>query len=89
MSPVFFRESNGFASALYGYRYLAVDLGIGGLLWTMACAVIANGMEHEGVTFWKGFVTCFFLTPLVGLLAIGAARWMGPNRPLIQTVSRG
>jgi hypothetical protein len=64
MSPVFFRESNGFASALYGYRYLAVGLGIGGLLWTVACAVTANNMEHEGVTFWKGFATCFFLTPL-------------------------
>jgi hypothetical protein len=46
-------------------------------------------MEREGVTFWKGFVTCFFLTPLVGILAIGASRWTRPSRPLVQTVTRG
>jgi hypothetical protein len=66
-----------------------VTMGIAGLLWLMACAITANKMEHEGVTFWKAFVTCFFLTPLVGLLAIGVSRLMRPNRPLIQTVTRG
>ena len=64
-------------------------MGIVGLLWVMACAITANKMEREGVTFWKGFVTCFFLTPLVGILAIGASRWTRPSRPLVQTVTRG
>jgi hypothetical protein len=66
-----------------------LSVGIAGLFWVMASAVVANKMEHEGITFWKAFVTCFFLTPLVGLLAIGAGRLMRPNRPLVQTVTRG
>jgi hypothetical protein len=55
----------------------------------MACAITANEMEREGVRFWKGFIACFFLTPLFGLLAIGVARLMRPDRPLVQTVTRG
>jgi hypothetical protein len=63
-------------------------LAIAGLLWVMACAVSANKMEREGITFWKGFFTCLLLTPLVGLIVVGIARSMRPNRPLIQTVTR-
>jgi hypothetical protein len=66
-----------------------LSLAIAGLLWVMACAVAANKMEHEGITFWKAFVTCFLLTPLVGLVVIGVARAMRPNRPLVETVTRG
>jgi hypothetical protein len=66
-----------------------LSVGIAGLLWVMACAITANEMEREGVRFWKGFIACFFLTPLFGLLAIGVARLMRPDRPLVQTVTRG
>jgi hypothetical protein len=55
----------------------------------MACAITANKMEREGVTFWKSFITCLLLTPLVGVIVIGVARSMRPNRPLVQTVTRG
>jgi ABC-type uncharacterized transport system permease subunit len=66
-----------------------LSLGIGGLLWIVACAVVADKMEREGITFWKGFLACLLVTPLVGLLAVGIARSMRPNRPLVQTVTRG
>jgi hypothetical protein len=68
---------------------VCLSAAIAGLLWVMACAITANEMEREGLRFWKGFVACFFLTPLVGLLAIGAARWTRHDRPLVQTVTRG
>ena len=67
---------------------LWLSAGIAGLLWTMACALTANKMEREGATFWKGFLACLLLTPLVGLLAIGAVRLVRSNRPLIETVTR-
>lgn len=67
---------------------LWLSVGVAGLLWTMACALTANKMEQEGATFWKAFVTCFLLTPLVGLLAIAAARATRSDRPLVQNVLR-
>jgi len=66
-----------------------LSLGIAGLLWAMACAMAAYRMEREGITFWKAFVTCLLLTPLVGLIVVGLTRSMQPNRPLVQTVTRG
>lgn len=66
-----------------------IAIGVVSLLWTLACAITANRMEREGLTFWKGFVTCLLLTPLIGLLAIGVTHFMRPSRPLVQTVSRG
>jgi hypothetical protein len=63
-------------------------LAIASLLWVMACAIVANKMEREGVAFWKGFVACFLLTPLVGLLTLGVARLMRPYRRLVQTATR-
>jgi uncharacterized membrane protein YvlD (DUF360 family) len=79
---------------MLGQIHFAVAVGwlslvIAGLLWVMACAVAANKMEREGITFWKALVTCFLLTPLVGLVVIGVARSMRPNGPLVQTVTRG
>jgi hypothetical protein len=64
-------------------------LGIAGLLWFMACAIAANKMEREGITFRKAFLTCLVLTPLVGLVVSGVARAMRPHRRLVQTVTRG
>jgi hypothetical protein len=63
-------------------------LGIAGLLWVMACAIAANKMEREGIAFWKAFLTCLVLTPLVGLIVLGVARSMRPHRPLVQTATR-
>jgi hypothetical protein len=63
-------------------------LAVASLLWVMACAIVANKMEREGVAFWKAFVACFLLTPLLGLLTLGVARLMRPDRPLVQTVTR-
>jgi hypothetical protein len=63
-------------------------LAIASLLWVMACAIVANKMEREGVVFWKAFAACFLLTPLLGLLTLGVARLMRPDRPLVQTVTR-
>jgi hypothetical protein len=71
-------------AVIAGWLFLA----IASLLWLMACAIVANKMEREGVIFWKGFVACFLLTPLVGLLTLGVARLMRPNRGLVQTVTR-
>jgi hypothetical protein len=68
---------------------LWLSAGIAGLLWVMACALTANKMEREGAPFWKGFLTCFLLTPLVGLLVIGVAWLIRSNRPLVGTVTRG
>jgi hypothetical protein len=65
-----------------------LSLGIASLLWVSACAVVADRMEREGIAFWKGFVTCLLLTPLVGLLVVGVARSVRPDRPLMQTVTR-
>jgi hypothetical protein len=77
-----------------GHMHFAIatgwlSLGIAGLLWVVACAVIADKMEREGITFWKGFLVCLLLTPLIGLLAVGIARSVRPNGPLVQTVTRG
>jgi hypothetical protein len=79
---------------MLGHIHFAVaagwlSLGIAGLLWFMACAITANKMEREGITFWRSFVACFLLTPLVGVIVIGVARSMRPTRPLVQTVTRG
>ena len=63
--------------------------GIAGLLWMIACAITANKMEKEGIAFGKGFLTCFILTPLVGVAAILVARMLRPSQPLIETASRG
>jgi hypothetical protein len=63
-------------------------LAIASLLWFTACAIVANKMEREGVVFWKAFVACFLLTPLVGLLTLGVTRLMRPDRPLVQTATR-
>jgi hypothetical protein len=63
-------------------------LAISSLLWLMACAIVANKMEREGVIFWKAFLACLLLTPLVGLLTLGVARLMRPNRSLVQTATR-
>jgi hypothetical protein len=80
-------------TTMLGHLHFAVaagwlSLAIAGLLWVMACAITSNKMEREGVTFWKSFITCFLLTPLVGVMVIGVARSMRPNRPLVQTVTR-
>jgi hypothetical protein len=64
-------------------------IGIAGLLWILGCAVTAHKMDREGLTFWKSFVACFLFSPLVGILAIAVARLMRPNRPLVQTATRG
>ncbi|HEY0704547.1 MAG TPA: hypothetical protein VGD60_17370 [Candidatus Acidoferrales bacterium] len=64
-------------------------LAIAGLLWVMACAIVANKMEREGVVFWKAFVACLLMTPLIGVITIGVARLMRPSRPLVPTVTRG
>jgi len=66
-----------------------LSLGIAALLWLSACAVVADKMEREGITFWKSFLACLLLTPLAGLLIVGIARSMRPNRPLVQTATRG
>ena len=66
-----------------------VSIGIAGLLWFMACAITANKMEQEGVTFWKALVVCFLFTPFLGLIAIGVTRSVRPSRPLVHTVTRG
>jgi hypothetical protein len=63
-------------------------LAIASLLWVVACAIVANKMEREGVIFWKAFVACFLMTPLLGLLTLGVARLMRPSRPLVQTATR-
>jgi hypothetical protein len=64
-------------------------IGITGLLWVMACGVAASKMEKEGISFWRGFLTCLLLSPLVGLLTILIARMIRPGRSLAETVSRG
>jgi hypothetical protein len=63
-------------------------LAISGLLWTLGCAMMATKMEREGILFWKAFVTCLILTPLVGLITIGVARVARPNRPLVHSPTR-
>lgn len=73
----------------YATAALWLSAAIGGLSWTMVCAFTANRMKREGVAFWKAFLTCLLLTPLVGFVVIGAARLMRSNRPLVQTATRG
>ncbi|MFY9803692.1 MAG: hypothetical protein WA211_01515 [Candidatus Acidiferrales bacterium] len=63
-------------------------IGIVALLWVMACGVAAGKMEKEGISFWRGFLTCLLLSPLVGLLTILIARMIRPSRRLAETVSR-
>ena len=64
-------------------------LAVAGLLWVMACGLIATKMEKEGIPFWKGFLANLLLSPLMGLLAIFISRMLRPGRPLAHTVSRG
>lgn len=65
-------------------------LGIFGLLWVMASGITACKMEKEGIAFWRGFLACLLLTPLLGLAAILIARITRPNQRLAaQTISRG
>lgn len=73
----------------YATAALWLSVAIAGLSWTMLCAFTANKMKQEGVAFWKAFLTCLVLTPLVGILVIGAARLMRSNRPVVQTAARG
>jgi hypothetical protein len=60
-----------------------------GLVWVMACALMAAKMEKEGFAFRKGFIAVLLLSPLAGLIAIFVARIVRPGRPLAHTVSRG
>jgi hypothetical protein len=64
-------------------------LAITGLLWVMACALMAAKMEKEGITFWKGFAANLLLSPLAGLIMIFVSRILHPSRALAHTVSRG
>ena len=64
-------------------------LAIAVLLWVMACALTATKMEKKGIAFWKGFLTSFLLSPLVGLMMTFIPRILRPSRPLAHTVSRG
>jgi hypothetical protein len=73
----------------YATAALWLSAAIAGLSWTMLCAFTANKMKQEGVSFWNAFLTCFVLTPGVGILVIGVARLMRSNRPLVQTATRG
>jgi len=67
---------------------LWLSAAIAGQLWIMICAVTANKMNREGVAFWKAFLTCVLLTPLVGIVVMGAVKLMRSNRPLVQTATR-
>lgn len=77
-----------FSHLHYATAALWLSAAIVGLSWTMICVFTANKMKQEGVAFWKAFLTCFVLTPLVGIVVIGAARLMRSNRPLVQTATR-
>lgn len=64
-------------------------LGIIGLLWVMAGGVTASRMEKEGISFWRGFFACLFLSPLVGLITIVIARATRPAQRLAtETLTR-
>jgi hypothetical protein len=64
-------------------------IAIIGLLWAMACGVVANKMEKEGIAFWRGLLTCLLLSPLAGAAVVVLARLSRPSRRFVETVSRG
>jgi len=69
-------------AAIAAWLLLAITV----LLWVTACALTATKMEKKGIAFWKGFLTSFLLSPLVGLMMTFIPRILRPSRPLAHTV---